>query len=210
MATPAGQRRAALPSAIGGLATVRVGRRTAKRFRGQATSAGFRRSRSQADAGVDDERAARDGIGVRAVIAEDDGKHCRVASLSPPRSMKRFRGARTAGWLRPSCGAGTRFLGIVVARRRDGRSALIPVPEFAQANAGARVQSGERLPALGLPEAGGRVGAQGISSSRMCAGSLWIRSSMARSRPSAGACARSAASSWAWILGSLKRRSRGC
>ncbi len=27
----------------------------------------------------------------------------------PPRSMKRFRGARTGGWLRPSCGAGTRL-----------------------------------------------------------------------------------------------------
>jgi hypothetical protein len=25
---------------------------------------------------VDDERAAQDGFGVRAVIAEDDGKHC--------------------------------------------------------------------------------------------------------------------------------------
>ena len=62
------------------------------------------------------------------------------------------------------------IVGIVVARLRNGRSALIPVPEFAQANAGARVQSGERLPALGLPEAGGRVGAQGISSSRMCGG----------------------------------------
>src|SRR5208337_1154180 len=46
--------------------------------------------------------------------------------------MKRFRGARTGGWLRPSCGPGTRFIGTVVVRRRDGRSALIPVPEFAQ------------------------------------------------------------------------------
>ena len=32
------------------------------------------------------------------------------------------------------------IVGIVVVRRRDGRSALIPVPEFARANAGARVQ----------------------------------------------------------------------
>ena len=110
----------------------------------------------------------------------------------------------TVSWRRDA------IIGIVVVRRRDGRSALIPVPEFAQANAGARVQSGERLPALGLPEVGGRVGAQGISSSRMCGGSPWIGSSMARSRPSAGTCARSAASSWAWILGSLKRKSRGC
>jgi hypothetical protein len=77
MANPAGQGTAAFSSAIGGLATVKVGRRTAKRFGGQAASAGFGRSRSQADAGVDDERAAQDGFGVRAVIAEDDGKHCR-------------------------------------------------------------------------------------------------------------------------------------
>ena len=74
MANPAGQGTAALSSAIGGLATVMVGRRTAKRFGGQTASAGFGRSRSQADAGVDDERAAQDGFGVRAVIAEDDGK----------------------------------------------------------------------------------------------------------------------------------------
>jgi len=38
---------------------------------------GFRSLRSQADAGVDDERAAQDVFGVRAVIAEDDGKHGR-------------------------------------------------------------------------------------------------------------------------------------
>src|SRR5208337_1649591 len=62
MANPAGQRTAALSSAIGGLATVRVGRRTAKRFGSQAASAGFGRSRSRADAGVDDERAAQDGF----------------------------------------------------------------------------------------------------------------------------------------------------
>jgi len=41
MANPAGQGTAALPSAIGGLATVRVGRRTAKRFGGQAASVDF-------------------------------------------------------------------------------------------------------------------------------------------------------------------------
>ncbi len=76
MANPAGQGTAAFSSAIGGLATVKVGRRTAKRFGGQAASAGFGRSRSLADAGVDDERAAQDGFGVRAVIAGDDGKHC--------------------------------------------------------------------------------------------------------------------------------------
>jgi hypothetical protein len=46
MATPAGQGAAALSSVIGGLATGRVGRRTAKRFGGQAASAGFGRSRS--------------------------------------------------------------------------------------------------------------------------------------------------------------------
>jgi hypothetical protein len=77
MANPAGQGTAAFSSAIGELATVRVGRRTAKWFGGQAASAGFGRSSSQADAGVDDERAAQDGFGVRAVIAEDDGKHRR-------------------------------------------------------------------------------------------------------------------------------------
>ena len=74
MANPAGQGTAALSSAIGGLATVRVGRRTAKRFGGQTACAGFGRSRSQADAGVDDGPAALDGFGVRAVMAEDDGR----------------------------------------------------------------------------------------------------------------------------------------
>jgi hypothetical protein len=69
------------------------------RFGGQAACADFGRPRRQADASVDDERAAQDGFGVRAVIAENDGKHGRgprrrCASLSPPRSMKRFRGAR--------------------------------------------------------------------------------------------------------------------
>ena len=41
MANPAGQGTAAFSSAIGGLATVRVGRRTAKRFGGQAASVDF-------------------------------------------------------------------------------------------------------------------------------------------------------------------------
>jgi len=77
MANPAGQGTPALSSATGGPATVKVGRRTAKRFGGQAASAGFGRSRSQTDAVVDDERAAQDRFGVRAVIAEDDGKHGR-------------------------------------------------------------------------------------------------------------------------------------
>ena len=41
------------------------------------------------------------------------------------------------------------IVGIVVVRRREGRSALIPVPEFAEANAGARVQSGDAFAGFG-------------------------------------------------------------
>ena len=41
------------------------------------------------------------------------------------------------------------IVGIVVVQRRDRRSALIPVPEFAQANAGARVQSGDAFAGFG-------------------------------------------------------------
>ena len=209
-ANPAGQGTAVLSSAIGGLATVSVGRRTAKRFGGQAASAGFGRSRSQADAGVDDERAAQDGFGVRAVIAEDDGRDSRGprrlwASLSPAEEHEAFSRRRAGGWLRPSCGAGTRFIGIVVVRR-NGRIAWIPVPEYAQPTLtrGFSRESVCRLLGylrLAVEWAPGNIEFEDVRG-------FALDPLLNGEEPAE--CGSLRAFGGEWILGSSKRRSRGC
>ena len=73
-----GQGMAALSSAIGGLATVRVGRRTAKRFGGQAASAGFGPQGARLTPAWMTSALPGDGFGVRAVIAEDNGRDRRT------------------------------------------------------------------------------------------------------------------------------------